>query len=363
MTKAHDAKVRVMTHSFRKALMWAGVAALTATLLYSCIWYAAAVLLRQQAKAWFETQQSQSLTITYAQPTLSGFPGRIGVNFAGFSIAAARIGDTAGWSWRSDTLRLFLRPFAFRTVHADLGGTHILAGVHDAPLLLTLPHGEAGFTFTGERLANVTVDISGLSAAWQNETAPYVGVEKITAHVAMVAAPDGARATSRATFSASDVTLPDILPEGLSRTLQSVAMTLDLHGPITRGPLPQALDAWRSAGGDIDVRDFTAVWPPVTASGSGTVALDDDLQPIGAFTAKFQGFLDVVDMLVAQGRMAAGEATVARGVLSLLAKTPGGGGAPELSLAVTAQDRTVFAGPITLMELPEIVWPANLVVP
>ena len=160
-----------MTHSFRKPAVWFSFAVLTIAILYCGMWYVTGTILRQQAEAWFQSRQTENLAITYNAPTLSGFPGRIGVDFPGFSIAAPRINNTAGWSWRSDTLRLFLHPFAFQTVHVDLSGAHILAGICDVPLLLTLTRGETSFAFTQERSTAITADISGLSGTWQNETA------------------------------------------------------------------------------------------------------------------------------------------------------------------------------------------------
>jgi hypothetical protein len=46
----------------------------------------------------------------------------------------------------------------------------------------------------------------------------------------------------------------------------------------------------------------------------------------------------------------------------MLAK-PSATGEPELALPLTVQDRKLFAGPVMLMEMPEVVWDENARVP
>jgi hypothetical protein len=167
-----------------------------------------------------------------------------------------------------------------------------------------------------------------------------------------------------AEIAVANATLPDIPPPPLSRTLESMNLTLDITGPVTTGArLPAVLEAWRAGGGAVEVRVLDINWPPVTATGSGTVALDKSLQPEGAFTATFHGFMEVVDMLVTAGRMDNKQASMARGALMLLSNTPREGGAPYLDLSLTVQDRKVYAGPLTLMEMPPIAWRQNIPIP
>ena len=54
---------------------------------------------------------------------------------------------------------------------------------------------------------------------------------------------------------------------------------------------------------------------------------------------------------------------MARIVLGLMAREPVGGGTPELNLAVTVQNRKLYTGPISLMTMPEVVWPEDIVLP
>ncbi len=53
---------------------------------------------------------------------------------------------------------------------------------------------------------------------------------------------------------------------------------------------------------------------------------------------------------------------MAKIVLGMLAK-PSAAGEPELSLPLTVQDRALLAGPVKLMEMPEVIWDAEARVP
>jgi hypothetical protein len=117
------------------------------------------------------------------------------------------------------------------------------------------------------------------------------------------------------------------------------------------------LSAWRDAGGALDVKEFDLDWPPIAVSGNGTLALDNGLQPMGAFTLKFRGFFEALDGLAAEGMVTRDQAGTARLVLGLLAKRPPEGGPPELTAPFTAQDRQLAVGPLKLMEIPAVTWP------
>jgi hypothetical protein len=163
------------------------------------------------------------------------------------------------------------------------------------------------------------------------------------------------------TLSATEITLPKPVP-GLGPIVKRLDIAVDVTGRLAAGPLRQSLEAWRDGGGAIELRSLALEWPPATMAGSGTLALDGALQPMGAATFKFQGFFDIVDALTLAGHVPEREASVAKVMLGMLAQ-PSAGGAPELSLPLTVQDRKLHAGPVMLMEMPEVVWDESARVP
>jgi hypothetical protein len=94
---------------------------------------------------------------------------------------------------------------------------------------------------------------------------------------------------------------------------------------------------------------------PLHISGSGTLALDARLQPIGAFSTTFQGGAETLDALAKGGWVDADGAEIAKLGLTVMSRR-GDDGAPEIKVPLTIQDQRLSAGPVTLATLPEIVW-------
>ena len=155
-----------------------------------------------------------------------------------------------------------------------------------------------------------------------------------------------------------DLAVPGKLPAPLTNTLHEVAFNAAVVGAVGDGALPKLLTAWSTAGGALDLKDVTVDWPPVAVSGEGSLALDQNLQPMGAFTTRVAGFTDVLDVMVREQRMTKDEAAVAKAMLGLMAK-PGAGGRAEISVPLTVQDRMLSTGPLKLFELPRVEWPQS----
>ena len=86
-----------------------------------------------------------------------------------------------------------------------------------------------------------------------------------------------------------------------------------------------------------------------------TMALDAELQPIGAFSGAIEGYDELMAALVAAGRLRGSDAGLARMALGFLAK-PGAGGRPQIATSLTIQDGQMLLGPIKLGPAPRISW-------
>jgi hypothetical protein len=148
------------------------------------------------------------------------------------------------------------------------------------------------------------------------------------------------------------------LPAGIGRlgeVIDELTLRASVKGTIPGGPRRAALAAWRDAGGTVEVEALGLEWGPLAASAGGTLALDGMLQPIGALTAKIQGYGEIIDTLAARGAVKAGDAALAKVGLSLLAK-PAANGRSEISTSVTLQNGQIFLGPVRVGDLPRFTW-------
>ncbi len=144
-------------------------------------------------------------------------------------------------------------------------------------------------------------------------------------------------------------------PPSFGNTIDELALGVTVKGTMPDGPLAQALAAWRDAGGTVELDNLRLQWGGLGATANGTIALDRQLQPIGAFSAGIQGFGEILRALVEADRMSAEQAALAQIALTSLAKA-GADGQPQINTSFTLQDGKMYLGPARLGEAPRIVW-------
>ena len=171
--------------------------------------------------------------------------------------------------------------------------------------------------------------------------------------------PPGAPATHQeaglaVALDAHDLT-PPITPPGFGPTVDDLAFGVSLSGAFPPGPLRQAAAAWRDGGGTLEFDHLHLRWGDMEINGSGTLALDSALQPVGGFSGGVSGFDELLNALVAAGRIKARDARVARVALAMLAKA-GPDGRPEIASSLTIQNGEMFLGPAKLGPAPRIDW-------
>jgi hypothetical protein len=144
-------------------------------------------------------------------------------------------------------------------------------------------------------------------------------------------------------------------PVPIKGAIDDLAFGATVLGPFPAGQLRQAAAAWRDAGGTIELDRFALRWGGVAVNGSGTLALDQNLQPMGAFSGAVSGFDQLLNALAEAGQLRMGDLTLARLGLAALAK-PGPDGKPEVSTSFTIQDGQMYLGPLKLGPVPRIKW-------
>jgi len=141
----------------------------------------------------------------------------------------------------------------------------------------------------------------------------------------------------------------------LNDTIDELAFGITVKGTIPSGKLAQAASEWRDAGGTVELDNLHLNWGGVRATASGTIALDQELQPIGGFSGAIEGYDQIVTGLVQSGRMRADYAGLARLALAMLAKA-GPDGRPEIKTAFAIQNGQMFLGPANLGKAPRLAW-------
>jgi hypothetical protein len=337
--------------------VWGPILLTTFVLAYVGFWLYAAKVASLGIAQWVADRRSEGYTVAHDPVTVGGFPLEVKVTVSAPRVTAPK--DLKGWSWTADRLVARINPFNPTSFTLDARGHHALA----------LPLGTDG------RLVPVSVTADTLGGSVGVDATGGIAEMDLTLKgVTVTGLPGGSGAIGSLTVETNDgplygegddkydhvswsmiargegIAMPSGYTLGLSRDLRSLALDLRVLEPIPGGPLHESLKTWRENGGYVSIDTFSVAWAPLAARGTGTLGLDDDLQPAGNFTLGTRGLLDMIEGLGRQGLARSAEAHMARMVLSGMTRDG------SLSVPVTLRRRTIHIGPAKLMTVPTIYW-------
>jgi len=339
-------------------------------------WVALASGLRDGVAAWAMARRALGHEVTHGDLHVAGFPLSLRLRLGDASYVLNPQGE--GWAWRGGGLGVTLSPWDPGHLEFSIHGVHRLtyASGDGGWRTATLSMGEGGEAsgmvgldgaglpwagFVDAEGLEVTIREDGATVALRRlhfDMRKRPSSEMVDGEAGSVPAMEPAHEAAflQAAFILEGLRLPETATQPFGPEVDLVQGRIDLLGAPPRGPPRAAAQAWRDDGGTVELGGFALRWDGLDVSGSGTLALDGELQPTGAMTLSIQGFESVIDTLVAKGVIQPGPAATARTILGLMAKTPEDGGAPVLKAPLSVQKRKLFVGPVRLAELPEIVW-------
>jgi hypothetical protein len=321
---------------------------------YGVLWWVVADQIGSGVTSWREEQSAHKVDVSWRNLGVAGFPFGWRVTLKDFALRdrehspvpelhAARVVANA-------------HPWRITAWHFDLPAGLIAdlaprAGRPDVALRAQQARGTAMAAPQGGLLLWLALrDIAATGAA---------GEMPIKSADAWVALPGQKPGTDRDANFALAIDLRQLQvpqpPIGFGPNLDELALGLTVKGPLPDGPLAPAVAAWRDAGGTIDVNHLHVEWGGLGITANGTVALDEKLQPMAAFSGGFEGFDAVINALVAADWLTEEQAALVQIALNTLAR-PGPDGKPQLRAPFTIQNGRVFVGPARLGRIPHIVW-------
>ena len=340
---------------FRSRSKLAAGAVLTAVVvaLYSALWLFLAHRAESAVDAFMARQREQGVILSAATETLGGFPFRIELQLTDVVADGLphvpnghlKVPEAFAWAhpWHLSDWRFAL--LGGTTVEGPRGLiTFDLLGGHAGQILG--PGGTPGGDLVDIHIDNVTLSSGDRT------------VKASRANLTLRLPPEAPRAHEEPLFSlafqARQIDLQSAVAP-LGQEIDHLQLDGTWRGPLPPGKLADALAGWRDDGGTIDLRSIEIGWGPLTFSADGTMALDKDLQPLGALSARIMGYDAILDALIASGTIKPNEASLFRVGLSMMAQH-GADGTPQLKTPVTIQDDAIFLGPARLAKLPRIDW-------
>lgn len=351
----------------RRRLLLALVVVLAVSAATVVYWHYASEAFRDGIEHWVAARHEENIQANYGSLVMQGFPFRLQADLRDpvLSRAMPGSGGPSGrdlvWEWRGSEVAISIRPWNTSRVDLRFPGTN----------QITVPFGDRGstmFAAAGRAAATLDLDQAGVPTSADidledldllsedgNRSVSIEGMD-VSAVTHAFETPTHQSATFDLSFAGKGIELPKESKPPLGSYVSVVECQASLMGAVPPGPPAQAAKTWREEGGTIEIHRLHLVWGPLEIEAGGTLALDSNLQPIGALSAIVRGFAETVDALVAGGMVRPADGDTAKQVLGLLAKAPKRGGPPELTVPVTLQNGWIYVGPVALAQVSPISW-------
>jgi hypothetical protein len=325
-------------------------------------WQFAVRQLRSGLAGWVAARRAAGWSVSSTPPQAGGWPLAATLTLDDVGLRGGMPDIPDGMAWRAEHVVLRLGLFHPLVLRIEAGGAQHLR-VADAPdiaytagdlhLLVPLqadPTAQA-IDLRGEAL-RVSIPVAGANDS--------LTLDRLEVDAVLHAdAPQGKAAVSMA-IKAGGIGLPGRLTWPLGPRIASVVLDGVLNGPLPAATgLKAAATAWRDDGGSVAVQHVETRWGPLGLTATATLALDPELQPMGAGTAQVTGYAETLDALARNGLMSRSAATTAKAVLSLLANAPDDGSPSEVEVPLSLQYRTLSMRQVPLVRLPELDWPSQ----
>ena len=320
-------------------------------ILYVGYWYFASLQLERIVERAVAGEYS-AIRINYRKSTVTGFPFSIRIDLEAPEIIA----DGAQVRWRSNAAIIEIQPWNTRRYRLSLVGPHSvelgrLRGLRELDVLseqiIVVAEVGGDGAFSGAML-----DLAGLKINSNNNSHTST-ISRLEIRLSDANPKETERLDPgfEVSLSADNVDILHLNVHRLGSKIRKVRAGFKLIGEISKYD-KAAADAWRQAGGTLEVQWLQVVWGALDFRAVGTVALDDELRPLAAMTADIRGFVAALQALAAAGMISSSAARTGSMALSLIA-TPSSDGSPSvLTVPLTAQDGGLFLGPVRLARLP-----------
>lgn len=323
---------------------------------YTAYWFRLKQIVGEDIEFWVAVQRAQGFSVTINEhPAIGGFPLAVTADLGQPDITA----PGGLWHWQGPQTQLLIRPWSPFTLNFLAPGHHhlVIAGAAPRDIALDATNLVFGEKITSDNIVtDVSLAVSDAIYADNVSGQAKLASVAIAGHLPRPAKPDADTSILDLTADAAAIDLPADIRPVLGQRIGKIHIVAQFMGAIPDALPREALAGWRDGSGIIQLREGEMDWGPLAAAGDGTIALDQDMQPLAAGTLRVAGLPETLDLLSNAGLIAGGPATMAKLMFGAVAQTPAGGGRPEVKLPVTIQNSYVYIGPIKLAPLKPIDW-------
>lgn len=303
---------------------------------------------------WVAQRRAEGWTVGHGVPARGGWPFAARLSIPDVAVAGPLDARPQGFAWTAERLVLAIAPPRLDRLVVTPEGTQrlVLRGVAipfaAARLDLAVPI-EPG---PGPRPA--ALSIAGLRATLPEGP---LAIDRLEASLT----PAEAGASLFLSAWAEGVALPPSpLAAAFGPRMAGAGLEGRLTGPVVVAPgLSPAMraEAWRRAGGGLEVSRLAVRWGPLLGEGSGVVRLDPVLQPDILGTLVLEGGAEALGALARAGLVAPRAALAGQAAIGVMGRAPPGGGAPRVELPVALAGGVLSVARVPIARIPPLSWP------
>ncbi|MBS0271401.1 MAG: DUF2125 domain-containing protein [Proteobacteria bacterium] len=284
-------------------------------------------------------------TISYSKVEISGNPLFLSVSFKNPSLK-----DPKGFlQWNGSELLISLQPWQPYLLTCTFPGDQSLLIHQNIPVsigLLKLERAVGTFALDSQgALKELNFTIEQVKSFVDSKPQPVFS-QKVSLKATNLIDP----LNLQFSFSANLLNLESLF--NMERLDHVCVINLDgsLSGYQNHELFPKSLADWRDGGGVLEVSFLKFSWLPIIVEAKGTLTLDQDMYPLGAFSSKVSGYQDALVDMVKLGWVKKKKAAGASFVLDLFSVSDEYG-TKHLTVPVTLQNRVLSVGPAPLAKL------------
>lgn len=339
---------------------------LLAALGYGAFWHFSARHLEKTANAEIALLEDKGFNVSAGKLQKGGFPYRLELYTNDVNVSAPR--HALPWQGGADVINLFTHPWTPGHLVTQFKGFYLNVG----DLSLTAPEGRASVLVNSDHGARLDADLGPVRLSFPAGGGSPLAASRMQIHLRFPGAGSANNATSEDPAQGQDTLLgperADIAVSiknlALGRfavgapapAISRLAFISELHGRLPQPVSAQSLITWRDNGGTLEIKELDLTWGTVRISAEGSLALDEEMRPLGALT------LDVVDAgpliryLASQGLIDKNAAPfLAEGIAAITTKGDDNAAHDALRLPLTIQNGQILLGPFPIATVGPVV--------
>jgi len=290
---------------------------LALALLWGVLWLAASFQLKKRFEGWLASEHAAGHEVGYETSAAGGFPFKAVKRVKGF-----RWSNGSGFSASAGRAEISLFPWYWRGISVFF----------DGGVFVNFPAGGA------DDKVSLKSDSAHLRISY-----PLFPPESHADEGMGIA------------FESQNITVKFATPSPFGDLIGRAALKLRIMGSPPDFSSVSSIAAWNAGSGVIEIDELILDWGVLKLAVSGTIGLDRELQPEGAFSGRIGKRGEVVKALMDKKWIGKSEAGLLTSALNLLSESAGGEKEGE-TLPLSVQSGGLFLGPVRVMTLPRISW-------